>query len=89
MNDILSENASAKVQEILVDQLGVQPNQITAEADIRADLGADSLDIVEIGMTVEETFNVSFPDEAMDRIHTVADLHEALAEHLQRTGQPA
>ncbi len=89
MNDILSKNVTAKVQEILVNQLGVQPDQLTPEADIRADLGADSLDIVEIGMTVEETFSVTFPDEAMDAIHTVADLHEALAEHLQRTGQPA
>ena len=88
MSNILSEESAAKVQDILMEQLGVERTQITPEAGIMADLGADSLDIVEIGMTVEETFNVSIPDEEMEKIHTVADLHETLASLLERTGQP-
>lgn len=88
MNNLLSEKTTAKVQDILVAQLGVEPFQITPEADLTSDLGADSLDIVEIGMTVEETFNLCIPDEDMDRVRTVGDLHEALASLLASTGQP-
>ena len=69
-------------------QLGVERAQITPEAGLMADLGADSLDMVEIAMKVEETFNLTIPDEEMENVHTVGDLHEALANHLERTGQP-
>jgi acyl carrier protein len=88
MNTILSEDAATKVQRILIDQLGVNPDQIKPEAGIMADLGADSLDMVEIGMKVEETFNVTIPDDEMEKVHTVGDLHEELANLLQQTGQP-
>lgn len=89
MNTTLSETTISKIQDILMEQLAVERDQITPEAGIMADLGADSLDMVEIGMTVEETFNLCIPDEDMEKVHTVADLHEALAGHLDRTGQPA
>jgi acyl carrier protein len=89
MNSILSDDAATKVQRILVNQLGVEPGQIKPEAQIMADLGADSLDMVEIGMTVEETFNVTIPDDEMEKVHTVGDLHEELASLLEQTGQPA
>lgn len=89
MNSILSDDAATKVQRILVNQLGVDPGQIKPEAQIMADLGADSLDMVEIGMTVEETFNVTIPDDEMEKVHTVGDLHEELASLLEQTGQPA
>ena len=89
MNTMLSEEAIAKVQAILMEQLNVSRDQVTPEAGIMEDLGADSLDMVEIGMTVEEAFNLSLPDEDMDKIRTVGDLHEALAALLERTGQPA
>jgi len=69
-------------------QLGVGRDQITPEAKIMEDLGADSLDMVEIGMTVEETFNLSISDDDMEKVHTVGNLHEALAGVLERTGQP-
>ena len=88
MNTILSEETTAKVQDILIEQLGVGRDQITPEAKIMEDLGADSLDMVEIGMTVEETFNLSISDDDMENVHTVGDLHEALAGVLERTGQP-
>jgi acyl carrier protein len=89
MNSTLSDSATAKVQAILINQLGIEREQITAEAGIMTDLGADSLDMVEIGMAVEETFNLTIPDDDMEKVHTVGDLHEALASLLQRTGQPA
>ena len=89
MNTTLSDKTIAKVQDILMEQLGVERNQINAEALIMGDLGADSLDMVEIGMTVEETFNLSIPDEEMEEVRTVGDLQEALARLLERTGQPA
>jgi acyl carrier protein len=89
MNSHLSEQTSARVRDILRDQLSVEPCQITSEADLTADLGADSLDKVEIGMMVEETFNIVIPDEAMEKVQTVGDLQEALAGLLEQTGQPA
>ena len=89
MNTLLSEDALAKVQAILTEQLGVQRDQITPEARIMDDLGADSLDMVEISMKVEEAFNLTLSDEDMEKVLTVGDLHEALAGLLERTGQPA
>jgi acyl carrier protein len=52
------------------------------------DLEADSLDMVEIGMTVEEAFNLIIADEETEKVETVGDLYEALASLLERTGQP-
>lgn len=89
MNAALSEKTITKIQDILMEQLGVERSQITPEAGIMSDLGADSLDMVEIGMTVEETFNLTIPDEDMENVRTVGDLQEALATFLERTGQPA
>lgn len=88
MSTTLSEHTLAKIQNILMRQLDVQRDQITPEAGLMADLGADSLDMVEIGMTVEEAFSVILPDEAMERVCTVADLHETLADLLEHSGQP-
>ncbi len=88
MNSILSEDTIAKVQEILVQQLGVERAQITPEAGIMEDLGADSLDFIEIGMTVEETFHLTIPDEEMEGVRTVGDLYDALAILLECERQP-
>jgi len=63
-----------KVKEILAKQLSVEVNKITAETNIATDLGADSLDLVEILMSLEEEFSVSIPDEAIPAIKTVGDL---------------
>jgi acyl carrier protein len=88
MNATLSEKTIARVQDILMEQLAVQRDQVTPEAAIVEDLGADSLDMAEIGMTVEETFNLTMPEAAMESIRTVEDLHEALAANLVRSTQP-
>ncbi|MBQ9790126.1 MAG: acyl carrier protein [Clostridia bacterium] len=63
-----------KVKNILAKQLGVDEAKINANTNIATDLGADSLDLVEILMTLEEEFSVSIPDEAIPNIKTVADL---------------
>lgn len=63
-----------KVKEIIVDQLGVEPDQVTAEASFVEDLGADSLDTVELIMAFEEEFGVEIPDEEAEKIKTVQDV---------------
>ncbi len=60
-----------KVKEIIVEQLGVDPTQVTPEAHFIDDLGADSLDTVELVMAFEENFGVEIPDEDAEKITTV------------------
>ncbi len=84
MNNVLSETHTKALLDMLVEQLGVQENQLTPDARIEEDLGADSLDKVEIIMSVDERFNVSVPDEIAERVSTVGDLFEALAELLEK-----
>ena len=62
-----------KVKEIIVDQLGVDEKQVTAEANFIDDLGADSLDTVELVMALEEEFDIEIPDEEAEKIATVQD----------------
>jgi acyl carrier protein len=69
---------AAKVQEIIVQQLGVDAGKVTPEASFVDDLGADSLDVVELVMAFEEEFDVEIPDEAAEKIATVKDAVEFL-----------
>lgn len=63
----------AKVKEIIVNKLGVDEGQITPEASFTNDLGADSLDTVELVMEFEKAFNLQIPDEDAEKIATVGD----------------
>lgn len=63
----------AKVSTIVVDQLGVAADKVMPAADLRKDLGADSLDTVELIMALEEEFNISIKDEDAEKIRTVGD----------------
>jgi acyl carrier protein len=63
----------AKIKEIIVNKLGVDESQITPEASFTNDLGADSLDTVELVMEFEKAFNVQIPDEDAEKIATVGD----------------
>ncbi|MBC8570245.1 acyl carrier protein [Zongyangia hominis] len=63
-----------KVREILCDQLDVDEEQVTMEASITDDLGADSLDVVDLVMSIEEEFDLEFPDEEVENIKTVGDI---------------
>ncbi len=62
-----------KVKSIIVDKLGVDPKEVTLEASFANDLGADSLDTVELIMEFEKEFGLSIPDEAAEKIATVGD----------------
>ena len=62
-----------KVKDIIVEQLGVNPEQVTPQASFIEDLGADSLDIVELVMAFEEEFGVEVPDEDAEKLRTVGD----------------
>ncbi len=85
MTDSLTEEELALVQNIIIDQLHIQPAQLKPEAALIADLGADSLDIVEIAMKLEEQFTVVVSDESMEKVQTMEDLCEALARALGRS----
>jgi acyl carrier protein len=66
-------NIEAKVKSIIADQLGVSEDEIKVESSFIEDLGADSLDIVELVMAMEEEFEIEIPDEEAENIKTVGD----------------
>ena len=66
----------AKVKEIIVEQLRVEPDQVKPEAQFVNDLGADSLDTVELIMALEEAFDIEIPDEQAEKIKTVGEALE-------------
>lgn len=70
-----------KIKEILSEQLDVDADKITMETDIENDLGADSLDVVELAMSVEDEFNVEIPDEEIENLKTVSDVVEFIQSH--------
>ncbi|OZI06714.1 acyl carrier protein [Siphonobacter sp. BAB-5385] len=72
---------SAKVKQIIVDKLGVEESEVTPEASFTNDLGADSLDTVELIMEFEKEFNVSIPDDQAETITTVGQAVAYLEEH--------
>ncbi len=69
-------NVEEKVKNIIVEQLGVEPEQVKPEAQFVNDLGADSLDTVELIMALEEEFNIDIPDEQAEKIKTVGEAIE-------------
>lgn len=85
MNEMLGGEMSVnpKVKDIIVDQLGVDPEKVKPEASFIDDLGADSLDIVELVMAMEEEFNLEIPDEDAEKLKTVQDV----ASYLQSKGK--
>lgn len=74
-----------RVKEIIVDKLGVEPSEVTPEASFANDLGADSLDTVELIMEFEKEFNISIPDEAAEKIVTVGDSMRYLEENIKKS----
>ena len=72
-----------RVAEIIVEQLGVSPEEISPEASFMADLGADSLDIVELVMAMEEEFDVEIPDDDAEKIQTIGDAISYLKSKLE------
>lgn len=76
-------SVNPKVKEIIVEQLGVDPEKVKPEASFIDDLGADSLDIVELVMAMEEEFDLEIPDEDAEKLKTVQDV----ASYLQKKGK--
>jgi acyl carrier protein len=72
-----------RIKEIIVEQLGVDADQITSDASFIDDLGADSLDTVELVMAFEEEFDIEIPDEDAEKIRTVRDVVNYLNAHLE------
>jgi acyl carrier protein len=75
-----------KVKDIIVEQLGVNPEQVTPKASFIEDLGADSLDIVELVMAFEEEFSVEVPDEDAEKLQTVGDVTSYIKERASKQG---
>ncbi|HEY8464673.1 MAG TPA: acyl carrier protein [Bacillota bacterium] len=73
----------SKVKDIVVEQLGVDEEEVTEQASFVDDLGADSLDIVELVMALEEEFDVEIPDEDAEKIVTVGDAVNYIKENAQ------
>ena len=77
-----SEEVFDKVKEIIVEQLGVAEDSVTEEASFIDDLGADSLDIVELIMALEEEFDIEIPDSDAEKVVTVADVVDYIKENI-------
>lgn len=67
-----------KIRNIIVDELGVDAGEVTPEASFKDDLGADSLDLVELVMGLEDTFDASIPTEDLEKLSTVQDVMDYL-----------
>lgn len=72
-----------KVKDILAEQLRLDPDKITPDAEIIADLGADSLDVLQLLMTIEDEYGIKIPDEELEGFHTVGDIVDYVEEHFE------
>jgi acyl carrier protein len=77
----MAENTASKVKEIIINELGIDPEKVTGEASFVDDLGADSLDTVELVMAFEEEFTIDIPDEDAEQMRTVGDAVAYIEKH--------
>ena len=77
----MSEATEARVREIIINELGVEAEKVTDDAAFVEDLGADSLDTVELVMAFEEEFGIDIPDEDAEKMRTVGDAISYLREN--------
>ena len=77
----MADNTAAKVKEIIINELGVDPEKVTPEASFVDDLGADSLDSVELVMAFEEEFTIDIPDEDAEQMRTVGEAVAYIEKH--------
>ena len=75
-------NVEEKVKDIIVEELGVEREKLTSEASFMEDLGADSLDTVELVMAFEKEFDIDIPDEDAEKLRTVGDAMNYLHEQI-------
>ncbi len=82
MRTISQTELGTRIRSIVSDQLGVETDEIRSESRIADDLGADSLDVVELVMQLEDEFDIEVPEDAAEAIRTVGDVERYVAEHV-------
>ncbi len=80
----MAADIESKVKDIIVEQLGVNAEEVTRDASFIDDLGADSLDTVELVMAFEEEFNAEIPDEEAEKLKTVGDVIEYISKKIAK-----
>ena len=80
------ENLQERLFALVANQLGMEREELSPEAHILDDLGADSLDVVELVMTLEESFDIVVPDEDVERLQTLGDVQQYLQERTAIAG---
>ncbi len=78
----MSNDLSGRIQSIVAEQLGVESSEVTKDASILDDLGADSLDVVELVMALEEAFDIEVPDDAVEEMRTIGDVQRFVESHV-------
>jgi len=76
-----ADTIEQRIRPLIAEQLGVEESKVTRNASFVDDLNADSLDLVEMVMSLEEEFKIEIPDEDVERIHTVGDAVDYIQEH--------
>jgi acyl carrier protein len=80
----MNQEILARVTKVVIEKLEAEPDKVKPEADFANDLGADSLDLVELIMALEEEFNIEVSDEAAEQLNTVG----AVVEHISKEKEP-
>jgi acyl carrier protein len=78
-------NVEEKLKQMIIEALGVQEEEVVPEASFQDDLGADSLDLVELVMQIEEEFGIEIPDDDVEKIQTIQDAIAYVEERAART----
>ncbi len=78
----MGDDLLQRIRAIVSEQLGVDSSEVTAESYILDDLGADSLDVVELVMALEDAFDIEVPDAAIESLATVGDVESYITEHM-------
>lgn len=81
MKTLFTDKEITAIHEILIQELEVERRQLTPDARIIEDLGADSLSVIEINMALEDRFGISIPDEELEHVSTVQDLIDLVCKH--------
>ena len=79
----MQQQLESRVSDLIIEQLGISKEEVVPEASFIDDLGADSLDIVELVMAMEETFDIEIPDDDAEKIQTIGDAFSYLRERVE------